>query len=184
MFIKKDLRKIPVIFSDSAKAEDGDDLTELRLARRPAEFNGSISALCQPNYAPSLQKLTKLSLYECQISSLEGIRFIAEACPVLEEMNLGRNPLGNSGIPDEFRLIQSLKALWLDDCEIEGSIPPCIFELKQLQVLRISNNRVEKLSRDVGNLKNLEVLCLDGNLIENVPEEIVNLTKLKSLLFR
>jgi Leucine-rich repeat (LRR) protein len=182
MFIKKDLRKIPRIFADASKADD-EELTELRLARRPAEFNGSISALCQPQFASSLRKLTSLSLYECQISNLEGMEFFAQSCPNLEKMNLGMNPL--SSLPDSIGLIQSLKGIWLDDCQIEGEIPACLSRLENLQVLRMSNNRISELNDDtVKRWKDLEVLCLDGNLITSVPQEIANLTKLEKLLLR
>ena len=99
-------------------------------------------------------------------------------------MNLGRNPL--SHLPPNFGLIKSLKAVWLDDCEIEGPIPECLFQLDKLQVLRISNNRITELNGngEVATWKDLEVLCLDGNLIEHVPEEVMALTKLKMLLLR
>lgn len=182
MFIKKDLRKIPQIFADASKSDE-DELSELRLARRPAEFNGGISALCQPQFAPSLQKLTLISLYECQIKSLEGIDFFADACPALEKMNLGRNPL--SSLPDSIGRIQSLKGLWLDDCEIEGKIPTCLSQLEHLKELRMSNNRISELRDETfSKWKDMEVLCLDGNLIESVPQTIANLTKLQKLLMR
>ncbi len=182
MFIKKDLRKIPQIFDDASKSED-EKLTELRLARRPAEFNGSISALCQPQFAPSLQNLTSLSLYECQLNTLEGMDFFAQSCPNMEKMNLGRNPL--TSLPDSIGLMQNLKGIWLDDCEIEGQIPACLSRLESLEVLRMSNNRISELNDDtVRKWKKMEVLCLDGNLIPTIPNEIVNLTNLKMLLVR
>lgn len=182
MFIKKDLRKIPQIFAEASKADD-EELTELRLSRRPAEFNGSISALIQPSYAPSLDKLTSLSLYECQISNLDGVEFFAESCPNLEKMNLGRNPL--SSLPDNLGSIQSLTGIWLDDCEIEGQMPVCLSRLKNLELLRMSNNRITGLTGDdVKGWEEMKVLCLDGNLIPRVPQEMANLKKLKMLSLR
>jgi Leucine-rich repeat (LRR) protein len=189
MFIKKDLRKIPIIFADAkdaAEKDSSDTLTELRLARRPAEFQeGNITPLCQPHYKMSLMSLTSLSLYDCQISTLEGIEFLAQSCPVLEEMNLGKNPL--TSLPNELGALKSLKALWLDDCEIEGALPSCLYDLDQLQVLRMSNNQITTVSGDklgLGIWKGMEVLCLDGNMIESVPEELECLTKLKVLMLR
>jgi len=186
MFIKKDLRKIPIIFADAKDAaeKDSDTLKELRLARRPAEFReGNIAPLCQQHYKTSLLSLTSLSLYDCQISTLEGIEFLAQSCPVLEEMNLGKNPL--TSLPNEMGELKSLKALWLDDCEIGGALPSCLYDLDQLQVLRMSNNQITTVSGDkLGMWKAMEVLCLDGNMIENVPEELECLTKLKVLMLR
>jgi len=186
MFIKKDLRKIPIILSDAKEASDkdpSDKLTELRLARRPAEFKqGNIAPLCQPHYKSSLIHLQKLSLYDCQISSLDGIRFLADSCPILEEMNLGKNPLKT--LPSELGLMKSLKSLSLDDCAVEGDLPSCLYELDQLQVLRMSNNFITKVGAKLDTWKGMEILCLDGNLIENVPEEIKRLTKLQVLMLR
>jgi Leucine-rich repeat (LRR) protein len=187
MFIKKDLRKIPIIFSDAKEAyekDPSDKLVELRLARRPAEFKqGSIAPLCQPHYIPSLMHLQKLSLYDCQISTLEGIQFLADSCPILEEMNLGRNPL--KSLPSELGSMKALKSLSLDDCEVEGDLPSCLYELDQLQVLRMSNNFITKVDGEkLDTWKGMEVLCLDGNLIEHVPAEMQCLIKLKVLMLR
>lgn len=73
MFIKKDLHKIPHIGcsplchrvdENVAKRVKLDILTELKLARRKAEFQGSLKVLvCQPSNATSLQRLvTSLSV--------------------------------------------------------------------------------------------------------------------------
>lgn len=186
MFIKKDLRKIPVIFSDAAeesKREEGKQMKDLRLARRPAEFKGSIAPLCQPDYVPSLQAITSLSLYDCQISSLDSVNFLASSCSQLEELNLGRNPLKH--IPEDVANFPSLKSLWLDDCLIEGPIPTCLYALEKLEVLRISNNFITEIDEKlVAKWKNMQLLCLDGNLIESIPQAMDQLTKLQKLLLR
>ena len=136
MFIKKDLRKIPIIFADAkdaAEKDSSDTLTELRLARRPAEFQeGNITPLCQPHYKISLMSLTSLSLYDCQISTLEGIEFLAQSCPVLEEMNLGKNPL--TSLPNELGELKSLKALKY----INSDCLKFIFVLKCTKELQIN----------------------------------------------
>ncbi len=213
MFIEKDLRKIPKILSDAAKA-DAPPLTELRLARRPAEFSGSITVLTQPHYAPSLEHLVSLSLYDCQISNLDGIGFFASpipvtesnvdndnddemdndandgslmscCCPNLTHLNLGKNPL--SVIPEDLGLMsKSLTHLWLDDCQISGPIPNCIYELKKLHTLRISNNQITELKGEGGvdQWIDMEVLCLDGNQIEDVPKEVMEMANLRMLLLR
>ncbi len=178
MFIKKDLRKIPQILSDAAE-DDAPRLTELRLARRPAEFSGSITVLTQPHYAPTLEHLVSLSLYDCQISNLDGIGFFASpismpmsitiegdadgdgdtrnststssmiCCPNLTHLNLGKNPL--SVIPQDLGLMsKSLTHLWLDDCQISGPIPNSIYELTKLHTLRISNNQITELKGEGG----------------------------------
>jgi len=227
MFVKKDLRKIPVIFADATSSirtedgiaydnKDGDDakpLTELRLGRRPAEFKGSISALCQPSYVPALQNLISLSLYECQISNLDGVGFFATGtrnyeggydsenadsqidsflskenicCPNLTELNLGRNPIRS--LPSELGLLSnSLTSLWLDDCELDGPLPECLYALEKLETLRVSNNKITALKGGQGGVekwKFMKVLCLDGNRLESLPSEFVCMTKLNSLMLR
>lgn len=200
MFVKKDERKIPQILTEASAKDRKENLTELRLARRPAEFNGSISILCQPHYANALHDLTSLSLYDCQISTLTGIGYLASSChteeedaeinhdvccPHLKELNFGRNPL--SMLPSELSLLaNSLTSLWLDDCEITGPLPECIYDLENLEILRVSNNKITALKglHGIDKLIKIKVLCLDGNMIEEVPAELAQLTHLESLLLR
>ena len=213
MFVKKDLRKIPQILADAS----GDDITsdkrlkELRLARRPAEFNGSASILCQPEYASALRDIISLSLYDCQISNISDLGFSASQVPIpnhreevsdnngddnlgesgivlsnLSRLDLGRNPL--TTLPLELGLLhRSLTSLWLDDCDVSGSMPECIYDLTNLKILRLSNNNVTSIKGKGGfdKLKHLQVLCLDGNRIEEIPASLGdNLLNLESLLLR
>lgn len=218
MFVKKDLRKIPKILSDAVAAaakeppsdspHDGNTtvpsetqpgakrrkreiLTELRLSRRQAEFNGSLSILCNPSNAPALSGLVSLSLYDCNIKTLDGIGLLASSvgdgvpccCPDLRELNVGRNPLET--LPEELALLSnSLTTLWCDDCNIAGPLPRSVLQLKKLENLRISQNEITSIPEGIGNLTELQVLCLDGNQIESVPEEVGKLVKLKSLMLR
>ena len=206
MFIKKDLRKIPKILEDaidcSTLGDDNDDtdpstmtteprhkrskvetpLSTLRLGRRQQEFQGSVKILCQPRYLPKLQCLQNLNLYDCAISSLDGIG-VLQACPKLEILNLGRNPL--TTLPDELSaLSQSLKHLWMDDCQLTGPLPPCIVELEQLQSLRASNNQLTHIPDSITQLKRLQVLCLDRNPLQSLPEDLYGLHRLEELYLR
>lgn len=200
MFVKKDLRKIPTILSSalqspSDKTKEHDEtyekiiLKDLPLSRRPAEFNGSISILCNPKFIPSLKHLTRLSLYDCQISSLDHIGALANSngngtATNLQDLNIGRNPLNY--LPDDLSLFQnSLRNLWCDDCQLTGSLPSCVLELKQLQILRMSNNQIDCIpDQKIQNLRNLKILCLDGNNIKQIPSQVGTLQNLESLLLR
>jgi len=202
MFVKRDERKIPQILAEASAVDKTEKLTELRLARRPKEFNGSISILCQPSYASALHDLTSLSLYDCNISSLSGIGFFAfpqekkndedetgYADGVyrthLKELNIGMNPLNS--LPSELSLLSnSLTSLWLDDCKIVGVMPECLYQLVNLEILRISNNKITTLQgrNGVEKWEKMKVLCLDGNMIEEIPVEFAKLRLLESLLFR
>jgi Leucine-rich repeat (LRR) protein len=206
MFIKKDLRKIHQIMQDtipsendnifleidesSAKRVKREVLTELNLSRRIGEFQGSLHVLCQPSYAPSLQRLVRLSIYDCNIQSLEGIGFLGSnveegrgkiCCPFLESLNVGRNPL--KYLPDELCMLsRSLKELWCDDCQIHGPLPPCIVKLDNLEKLHMAHNCVLTLPSEISNLKHMKELCLDHNKLRIIPSQIKFLERLEILL--
>jgi Leucine-rich repeat (LRR) protein len=190
MFIKKDLRKIPTILAEATKksknestsmnddASSSSKLIDLPLQRRKSEFRGSVKILCQPSNAPSLCQLQSLSLYDCDISSLQGIGMLES----LITLNAGRNPLTH--IPDDIASLSNLQKLWLDDCSLEGALPAPILELTQLQELRITNNRLTQLPADISRLTNLQILGLDKNLLTSIPVEIQSLVHLTTLLLR
>jgi Leucine-rich repeat (LRR) protein len=190
MFIKKDLRKIPTILGDASKSSKNDthkndtdtsvtsSLIDLCLQRRKAEFRGSVKILCQPSNAPFLGQLKSLSLYDCEINSLQGIGMLES----LETLNVGRNPVKD--LPDDFVQLQNLKVLWLDDCSLEGALPVEICKLEQLQELRVSNNILTAVPPEIQLLSNLRILGLDRNRLESIPAEIHTLHNLTHLLLR
>jgi Leucine-rich repeat (LRR) protein len=185
MFIKKDLRKVPEILSDAAAAsaskvnEGGDSadaggvigpLRSLHLARRKDEFpHGKVRCLTEPttNDAKALlQQVESLSLYDCEISDVEGL---GPAMSNLKDLCLGRNPL--SSLPDDFAVLTNLQRLWLDDCRLER-LPSCILDLSNLQELRASHNRLTELPDNLHALVDLKVLCVDHNHIESLPAHL------------
>jgi Leucine-rich repeat (LRR) protein len=215
MFIKKDLRKIPLILADAAPVVEDDDenmdnntgeeqqskrvkreiLTELKLARRKAEFKGSVRILCQPSNAPALRHLVNLSVYDCNITSLDGIGMLGSSlnnnnsicCPSLETLNIGRNPI--TELPEELSMLRlSLKELWCDDCQIKGPLPNCVFALSKLETLNMANNQLTEIPDDKGlldNLSQLQRLCLDRNEISDIPSHLATaLPKLEALMLR
>ena len=210
MFIKKDLRKIPRILADaapvdeqqesieenSAKRVKRDVLTELKLARRKSEFKGSLRVICQPSNAPSLQHLVNLSVYDCDIKSLEGIGLLGSSvnatvqgqsrsvcCPSLESLNVGRNPITN--LPDELSMLsKSLKELWCDDCQIQGPLPRCVLMLEKLETLHMANNQITELPSEISMLQYLKHLCLDRNNLDAIPEQLASLQNLEVVLLR
>ena len=146
---------------------------------RKAEFNGSIRILCQPSNAPALTQLKSLSLYDCEISDLNGIGL----CENLVSLNVGRNPI-KSLSSDFAELSTSLESLCLDDCQLEGPLPSAVTGLGCLQELRLANNRITDLTEDVANLSQLEILGLDNNQVAALPDALAELMNLKVLLLR
>lgn len=62
-----------------------------------------------------------------------------------------------------------------------GGLDPGVYELTQLNFLRVSKSPLTSLSPDIGQLTNLTNLILQGNKFENLPETIGSLEKLKLL---
>ena len=65
MFIKKDLRKISEILSDTA-----DTRTSLRLSKRKFEFQGSVKIICNAASVNRLKELKMLNVYDNEITNL------------------------------------------------------------------------------------------------------------------
>ena len=144
MFIKKDTRKIGEILADEA-----DPRTQLKLARRAAEFRGvepGVRCLCAERHLPRLQALEMLSLYSNELTSVEGLGLLS-GTPV-REINLGQNLLET--LPEEVGTISSLQRLWLDGNRLGPQMPACVFQLGALRVLRASNNSIAELPQDLG----------------------------------
>jgi len=192
------LRKIPEILATKDENEDNDvsNITELRLARRQGEFKGTVSVLCDPLYSKELSNLTKLSLYDCGLNDLSNLGSFLGEHSRLEELNLGQNHF--SVLPPDFALLgDSLKVLWLDDCNLKGTLPECLFQLTELQSLRLPGNEISDIGGGQSNddnsdddappglsaLTKLEMLCLDCNKIENIPKDL-KLPRLRSLMIR
>lgn len=60
-------------------------------------------------------------------------------------------------------------------------IPPEVFELTNLKVLNLFDNRIEEIPESISSLIYLEVLILMRNDLGSVPQEIVELSNLKKL---
>jgi len=62
-----------------------------------------------------------------------------------------------------------------------SELAPEIFELGNLQVLRLDGNRLTRLPREIGTLSNLRALQVSRNQLANLPREIALLSKLQGL---
>lgn len=172
MFIKKDLRKVDEILADPNDSRD-----ILKLAKRPAEFNGGISILCRDSR--SLLNLRVLNLYDNALTNLNGIGILANS-PV-EEINLGNNSL--SILPLEFSSLKTIRRLWLEDNDFED-FPVGVCALHGLTSLRLSGNKLKTVPESIANLRQLDTLALDNNEFLYFPREILELKELKNLWIR
>ena len=196
MFIKKDLRKIPKILEDapecstttsfarsptvavetppdllreqpSKRFKQEKPLKDLKLGRRKVELNGNLQILCQPKYLSKLGQLQSINLYDCGLITTDGIGVLGD-CPNLHTNNLGRNPLKELS-DDISKLANSLKHVWLDDCQLTGPLPSSLLQLTKLETLRMPNNKINDISK-ISQLTNLKLLCLDKNQITELPD--------------
>lgn len=174
MFIKKDLRKI-----DEILADENDKKDILKLAKRSAEFQGSVRALCRESKLQSLANLRILNLYDNCLTDVDGIGLLSQT--PIEEINLGCNKL--STLPLEFGSLKTLKSLWLDDNNFE-TFPTCVCSLKELTTLRMSGNSIKYVPPLISSVSKLEILALDNNEINEFPEGLVQLSELKHLWLR
>ncbi len=81
-------------------------------------------------------------------------------------------------IPQEIVNIESLKYLSISNCELTSF--KNITDLRNLQYLNLTNNKINIIPRNIEKLSNLQYLELTGNLIQQLPKQ---LKKLKSLKF-
>ena len=174
MFIKKDTRKVPEILSDETDARE-----KLHLARREAEFLGSLEILCSQENLPKLQNLVFLSLYANKLQDITGIGTLSQT--PLRELNLGHNLLTN--IPAELGDIKTLREIWLEDNRLE-QFPEAIFNLPRLEVLRLSNNAISSVPDFFERTPQMRVLAVDNNEISELPKSLGGLQHLEKLFAR
>lgn len=177
MFIKKDNRKVlEIIYSEDS------DLTQLKLARREAEFAAGTDLLLSPQHSAQLATTRHLTLYNNKLTKLTNVRSIAKH-NTLESLDLGLNSL--TELPNSFGdLGATLKSLWVENNLLGREFPSPILKCHQLTVLRLSCNRIEVMPDSIKSLKNLEELAIDGNLLTQLPSSIGELTQMRKLNLR
>ncbi len=97
-------------------------------------------------------------------------------------INLNFNRL-NGSIPPELGNLSNLQLLYLGSNQLSGSIPPELGNLGNLVDLSLNSNQLTgSIPPELGNLSNLEVLSLGKNkLIGSIPVELGNLYNLRAL---
>jgi Leucine-rich repeat (LRR) protein len=133
-------------------------------------FNNQIEEL--PTAISSLPKLRILNVGMNRLVSL-GRGF--GACPSLEILDLSHNKLSEEGLPGNFWMMETLRALYMGDNYFQ-TISPEIGRLKNLQIFVIRNNvNLSFIPREIGYCTRLRELHVQGNLIQWLPPEIGSL---------
>jgi Leucine-rich repeat (LRR) protein len=95
-------------------------------------------------------------------------------------------------VPFYIKYFRSLQSLTLKDCNLHNlsksiglkCVLKSIFSLRSLKVLKLSNNKLEKIPDSIGKLSSLQYLSLEINNLVKLPKSIGNLSLLKFLNLR
>jgi Leucine-rich repeat (LRR) protein len=112
------------------------------------------------------------------------------AFPALEVLDLTYNNLNETGLPGNFFMIETLRALYLADNDFEF-LPPEVGLLKNLQIVRqtlinsawldwhlfwfqlvLRENDLIDIPKEIGELQRLRELHLQGNRLTMLPPEL------------
>jgi len=94
------------------------------------------------------------------------------------ELNIGGNQLRT--LPPKLWELTQLQSLRLHSNQLT-MLPPEIEQLTQLRRLIVNNNRLTTLPPEIGHLAQLQILVLSGNELTTLPSTISQLTQLQSL---
>ncbi|KAJ7968752.1 Receptor-like protein kinase [Quillaja saponaria] len=165
---------IPSSISNATK------LTQIELASNL--FSGYI-----PSTLGDLRNLQWLHLSENNLSfetSNHAMRILVSLanCKYLQRIDFSSNPL-NFVLPTSIgNFSSSLNYFGLENCNIKGSIPEDIDNLRGLNFLNLASNYITgTIPAQIGNLRGLQTLYLDHNELQGyIPQEICQLKSLWS----
>jgi hypothetical protein len=152
------------------------ELTRLELLRI---HGNTLSGLIPASFI----ELTALTHLELSRSSLTGSVSpqLLRSLTNLEVLDLSRNQLTGL-LSSDIANLQKLTDLSLQENGLRGAIPFEIGNLKNLEILRLDDNRFSLLPRNVGVLSNLELLSIRNNDISGtLPTVLGSLRNLKVL---
>ncbi|XP_055013595.1 leucine-rich repeat-containing protein 69 [Boleophthalmus pectinirostris] len=101
--------------------------------------------------------------------------------PHLTELNLGNNTFKE--IPAVVGHLERLKKLYLYSNHISAVSSEVIGSLKNLCVLNLNHNHIQRLPSEINSLTKLQCLSLAHNRLEDIPSELGHLTELTEVNF-
>jgi len=94
-------------------------------------------------------------------------------------LDLSYNNLSENGLPTNFFIMESIRALYLSDNDFE-QLSPDIKNLKNLRILALRDNDLVDLPQEIGELIYLRELHLQGNRLTVLPPSLGSLDFLSS----
>jgi internalin A len=88
--------------------------------------------------------------------------------------------LGLTALPESIGELRDVQSLRLSENRLEA-LPESICQLSQLKSLRLWGNRLRALPESIGQLKRLELLDISRNKLTALPESVGQLTQLRGL---
>ena len=90
----------------------------------------------------------------------------------LTTLNLSKNGIGNESL-NIITQIKSLRELRLADNSLNGMLTPQLSNLKELEILDVSNNEIVTLPPNSDEISKLRVLNVAGNKLSSLPFELL-----------
>ena len=125
----------------------------------------------------SINKLQDLQTVNFSYNKIKKVPFEIKEVLYIENLNISHNKL--TYISNSILGMNFLRTLDLSYNEITYFDKKV--QLKKLEKLNLSNNKLKELTKDIGLLKNLKSLNLSNNVLESLPNSIVNLSNLTEL---
>ncbi|XP_023758274.3 receptor-like protein 7 [Lactuca sativa] len=133
----------------------------------------------------SMENLTQLTYLDLSSNKLTGQIPSFQLCKNLTHIDLSRNSLSGIIPSAHFQDLQNLVLINLRFNTFNGSIPPSLFNLQQLQKIQLSNNNFDGVLTDFLNASAslLDTLDLSSNKLKGqIPKSFFQLGRLNILL--
>jgi Leucine-rich repeat (LRR) protein len=138
-------------------------------------FSGGYLPIELPNELGNLTSLERLRIFNLKFDSLpESLGNLVN----LEDAMLCGDM---KTLPSSFGNWKKMESIYMAG-NVFQSIPQCVFEMKALTSLDVSNNDLKDINDKIALLDKLEELWLSGNdFLNHIPDEICELNKLHTL---
>ncbi|XP_043940465.1 volume-regulated anion channel subunit LRRC8D-like [Protopterus annectens] len=188
LVIKSNIFKIPSSINDVA----------LQLTKMIIENDGT--KLVFTNSLKNMVNLSELQLENCKLEQIPKVIFSMTS---LQKLDLKSNAIWSvkdisnfiylkrltclrlwhnniPSVPNTISNIKILEQLFLSNNKLTD-LPSGIFMLKKLIILDVSNNLIKILPEEIGQLEALQNLTISDNILAALPVQLFNCVRLKSL---